>query len=190
MIDFGKINSQLDLKNLKNLDVAQLTKILNDHQNSIIKFALIIGSLLIAVGMFNDHRKKDQDLRSQISQAQEKLAAISAHDAAIEAINQFKSSVPSKINEYELIALISNYAKSYHVTITTLSPAESKDMGLYDLINFSFDAESNNFKGMMLFLRNIEKSKYPLRIDSWTGREDDNGKISFTLKISAVLIHT
>ena len=97
-------------------------------------------------GMFNDHRIKDQDLRTQMSQAQEKLEVLKARDAAIKDLNNFKSSLPKKLNEFELITLISNYAKLYHVTITSLSPAESKDMGLYDIINVSFNAESDNFK--------------------------------------------
>jgi hypothetical protein len=86
--------------------------------------------------------------------------------------------------------MISEYAKSNHVNITSLSPAESKDMGLYDSIDVTFDAVSENFKDMLLFLRNIEKSSAPLRIGSWLGSEAENGKITFSIAISAVFIHT
>jgi len=175
--------------NIKDMDVAQLIRLLGEHQNSLIKLVLIIGSLLMAGGIFNDHRVKEQDLRSLTSQAQEKLGVLNARDAAIQNLNHFKSSLPKNLNESELITLISNYAKSHHVIITSLSPAESKDMGLYDIISINFEAVSDNFKEMVLFLRKIEKSNFPLRVDSWSGHKAENGEITFAIGISAVLIH-
>ena len=175
--------------NIKDMDVAQLIRLLGEHQNSLIKLVLIIGSLLMAGGIFNDHRVKEQDLRFLTSQAQEKLGVLNARDAAIQGLNHFKSSLPKNLNESELITLISNYAKSHHVIITSLSPAESKDMGLYDIISINFEAVSDNFKEMVLFLRKIEKSNFPLRVDSWSGHKAENGEITSTIGISAVLIH-
>ena len=186
MLNLDKLNSQFSIKGL---DTTKLAEALSKHQNSFIMFVLIAGSLLMAGLMFNDHRIKEQGLRAQISQAQEKLEVLKARDTAIENFNNFKSSLPKKLNEFELIGLISNYAKLCNVTIASLSPAESKDMGLYDAINVSFEAVSDNFKDMMLFLRKIEKSDFPLRVDSWSGNEVKNGGISFFIKISAVLIH-
>jgi hypothetical protein len=174
----------------KDLDLEQLTKALSENQNSVIKIGLLLGSLLLAWVMFNDHRTKDQALHAKISQEEQKLDAIKVHDVALGNLNNFKSSLPKKINEFELIALVSNYAKSYHIAIPSLSPAESKDMGLYDAINLKFNAEADNFKDMMFFLRKIEKSEFPLRLNSWSGHEEDNGNISFDIDITAVLIHT
>jgi hypothetical protein len=186
MVDLKKINSQFSLKGI---DATQLTGIIREHQKSLIKIILVIGSLVMAGVMFNDNRIKDQDLHSRMSQGQQKLEVIKARDAAVGELNSFKSSLPQKLNEFGLITLISDYAKSNHVTITSLSPAESKDMGLYDAMNIHFEAVSDNFKSMMLFLRNIEKSDAPIRIDTWSGHEVENGKINFTIAISAVLIH-
>jgi hypothetical protein len=187
MADFNKLKSQLDLKSL---DLVQITRILNDHQHTVIKYALIIGSLFAAGVMFNDHRTKEQGIRAQMTAVQEKIDAIKARDASIKDISTFQSSLPKKLNEFELITLISGYAKSYHVNIPSLSPAESQDMGLYDVIIVKFDAMSDNFKDMVLFLRKIEKSEFPLKIDAWSGSQDQNGNITFTITISAVLIHT
>ncbi len=186
MINLDKLNSPF---NIKDLDAAKFTKILSEHKNPLIKIALIIVSLLMVGVIFNDHRIKEQGLRARMSQAQQKLEVLKARDAAIRNLNNFKSSLPKKLNEFEIITLISDYAKLHHVTITSLSPAESKDMGLYDVINVSFDAVSDNFKDMVLFLRKIEKSNFHLRVDSWSGHEAEDGKITFSIKISAVLIH-
>ena len=187
MLNLDKLNSQFN--DLKDLDVAELINILKEHQNSLIKLVLIMGSLLMVGGMSNDHRIKDQNLRTQLSQAQEKLEVLKARDGAIGEFNNFKSSLPKKLNESELITLISNYAELHHVTITSLLPAESKDMGLYDIINISFNATSDNFKDMILFLRKMEKSNSPLRVSSWSGHQEEKGKITFEIAMSAVFIH-
>jgi hypothetical protein len=187
MLDFNKINSQVDLKNL---DAAQLSKILSEHQNTVIKSALIIGTLIAGWVMFNDHRVKDQSLRSQMTQVQQKIDAIKSRDASIKELDAFKASLPKKLNEFELTTLISNYARSYHVKIPSLSPAESEDKGLYDNINVKFTATADNFKDMMLFLRKIERSEFPLMINSWSGNQELNGEVDFEITISAVLFHS
>ena len=186
MFNLDQLNSQLDLKNL---DIAKLTKLASEHQNSFIKIVLIVGSLVIAGVLFNDYHVKDQDEHAKITELQGKLDAMKSREQAVTDLDNFKSSMSKKINEYELITQMSNYAKLCHVTITSLSPAESKDMGLYDLINVNFNAVSDNFKDLMLFFRKVEKSEYSLRINSWSGREADDGRVVFTIEISAVNIH-
>jgi len=187
MLDLDKLNTQFE--SLKGLDAGQLSKAVKDHQNSLFKLLLVIGTIVLGVMMFNDYRAKDQDVHSRIKLLQAKLDVIKARDAAIQDLNNFKSSQRKKISEFDLITLISAYAKSENVTISSLSPAESQDMGLYDLININFTATSDDFKGLMLFIRKIEKSEYLLRINSWTGHEDGDGNINFTIQISAVQIH-
>jgi len=187
MIDLDKLKSEFE--KINNLDAAELVKLLSEHRNFLINFVLIIGSLWMAVGMLNDHRTQGQGLRVQMAQLQEKLEIIKARDVAVTDLNNFKSSLPPTLNEFELITLVSNYTKLHHVTVISLSPAESKDMGLYDVININFSAASDNFKDVILFLREIEKSKFPLRVDSWSGRETESGAITFEIAMSAVFIH-
>ena len=125
-----------------------------------------------------------------MSKVQEKMEAVSERDVAQKALNDFKSSVPKRLNETEVITLISNYAKLFQVDILSLSPADSKDMGMFDVVKINFNAQSQDFRAMMIFLRKIEKSDFPLRIDSWSGREDTDGRVMFVVELSAVFIHT
>ena len=187
MLNLDKINSDFDLKDL---DAEKILKLIIEHQNSIIKLVLLIGVLLIGGGMFNDYHRKGQVLQVQMTKAQEKLDVIKSRKTALDELKKFKSSVSKNLSESELITLISEYAKSHNVAITSLSPGESKDMGLYDNLSVSFQATSDSFKNLLLFLRKIEKSDFPIMVDSWTGQEEEKGKINFGIKVSAVLIHT
>jgi hypothetical protein len=185
MINLDKLNSQIDLNNI---DPAQIVKILVENQKPVI-IVVIIGSLIVAGMMFNDHHVKETALRTRMSQEQAKLDVIKARDKASQDFIDYKSSIPKELNVFELITLIQNYAKSYNDTVISYTPSQSKNMGLYNIIAVRFDMVSNDFKDMMLFLRKVEKSNFPVRVDEWSGHEGDDGKISYTIEISAVLVH-
>ena len=115
-MDLDKLNSQIS--SMKDMDVAQLTKVMTEHQNTVIKAVLVIGSLALVFFMFNDYQKKTQALHSQVSLVQAKISAIKANNAALEDFKNFQSALPKKLNEIELITLISNYAKMYRISIS------------------------------------------------------------------------
>jgi len=185
MIDLNKINLQFDIKDI---DAAQVSKILIEQQKTI-KMVFLIGTLLVGGLMYNDHRSQEAGLHVKMSREQSKYEVIKAHEAAAQDLSHFKSSIPKEISVFDLIRLISNDAKLYNSNIVSYSPSQKKDMGLYDLTNVSFIAESDNFKDMMLFLRKIERSDSPIMISVWSGHEEEDGKISFTTTIGAVHIH-
>ncbi len=185
-MDLDKLNSQLDLKNI---DFDKALKFLAENQNTLIKIALASGVLVLGVGMFNDYRSKDKGFHTQMTQAQDKLEVIRTKEAAEDEFNKFKATMASSLTESELIGQISQFAKACNVNIVSLSPADSKDMGYYNVVSVSLGATSDTFKDLLLFLHKIENSKNYLRVDSWSGKEQEKGKISFDLKVSAVLVH-
>jgi len=180
-------NPSLDLKNM---DAAQLSSVLSEHQNSLIKLVLVVLTLFMGAAIFNTHSAREHSLQKKISEAQQKLEVIKTRESSLADLNGFKSTLPKRMNEFELVGAISKLAKAQGINVISISPAQSKDMGLYDVITINFNGESESFKGMLLFLRKVEKFSFPLRIDSWSGHEDDNKKINFILQINAVLIHT
>lgn len=136
---------------LSDLDVEMLTKALSEHQNTAIKAVLVVVSLILAIVMFVDHHKKDQDMRIKMSQTQEKLNSIQSHNLAVIDLDTFKRSIRKNRNEVQLISLISKLAKSNNVIISSLDPAGNKDFGLYDITKVNFNLESDDYKSMMLF---------------------------------------
>jgi hypothetical protein len=98
--------------------------------------------------------------------------------------------MPRKINEFEMINLISDFAKANHVTITSLTPGEPQVKDLYDESLVSLQATTENFKDMMLFIRKMERSELPLWVVSWSGHEQSDESMTFSMQISIVNIHT
>jgi len=186
MIIPDKLNPEFDINNI---DFKQLIALYGDKLSLGIKIILGAGSLILTMMFFNGYQAQDKALHVKISQVRQKLEVLKTRDAAVENLNNFKSSLLPKIDESRLITIVSDDAKEFNVTFNSLTPNDSRDMGLYDVINISINAVSDNFKDMMLFLRKIERSDYPIRIDSWSGSEGEDGKITFMIQINAVLIH-
>ena len=193
MIGLDKINSKFDMKgvnfDLKDLDFTRITDLLAEHHKAYSSI-LIVVALIIAWFMYKDYHVKEQTWHTKTAQAATKMAAIEARDAAVKSLNDFKAAQPKELNEYELITQLSNIANKYNTVITSLNPAEKKDMGLYDAIDVHFTVEAANFKDTMLFLRNIEISQFPFRVNAWSGHEDENnGKIVSDIRISSIHLH-
>jgi hypothetical protein len=192
MIGLDKINSKFDLNklqfDLKEMDFNHLLDNLAEH-NKAYSFILIIAALIVAWLLYKDYHVKEQAWHTKTTQAESKMVVIENRDAAVKNMNEFKASQPKEMNEYELITQLSNFANQYNVVITSLNPAEKKDMGLYDSVDVRFTIESDNFKNTMLFLRNIEISNFPFKINGWSGHADDKGKITSEIQISAVHLH-
>lgn len=186
MLNLDKINTSIDLSEI---DFSRLVIGLAEYKK-FIKIFFIVVSLLIAGMIFNEFHHKEQAIKTSVAQAQEKLEVIKSRNTAIQDLGRFKSTLPKEMDQFQLITEISNDANLYHVTITSLYPPEVKNFALYSVLNFQFTAVSDNFRKMMLFLRSIEKSVPPLRIDSWQGNEGEDGKVSADIQISAVHINT
>lgn len=188
MSDPLKLNSQF---NLNNIDVDQIIQVLIEYRNTALKLAAMIVSLVVMGMMLNEHHIKEQVLRAQMSKVQQKLDVIASRQEAIKNLDDFKTSFPKGINEDKIITQITAFAPSQDVTINSLSPRESQDMGLYDVVEVSLTGAARDYKAMVLFLRAMEKSKYLFRVDSWMGGSNEGtGEVNFTMVISALHIHT
>lgn len=182
--DPKKLNYQIDFNNI-NMD--QIIQILTQYQKLILKAVVILGALLIAGMIFNGYNAQNQSVRAQMTRVQQKLDVIAGRETAIKNLEDFKAAFPKGINEDKLIIQITKYATANGVSISSLSPAETQNMGLYDVIRVSLNGAARNYKAMVLFLRDMEKSPYLFKVDSWQG--GGHGQIDFAITMSVLTVH-
>jgi len=184
MLNLDKIQ-KIDINNI---DVKEVQKLLIANQKMVV-IVLMALSLAFVWKMYGESNQKQKLLRNKITQEQAKLSVIQARQDAINQLADYKASIPKPLNVFDVITLISTDAKQSHTSIVSYTPSQTHDLGTYSVIDVNFTVASDDFKSMMLFLRKIEKSKFPVVVNSWSGQEGDDGKISFTMAIRAVLIH-
>jgi len=184
MSDPKKLNLQVDFNNL-NID--RIIQILTQYQNTVLKAVVIFGALLIAGMLFNGYNGQQQDIRLRMSGVQQKLDVIISRQEAIKNLEDFKASFPKGINEDQIITQITQYATANGISISSLSPEESQNMGLYDVTRVALMGVARDYKAMVLFLRDMEKSPYLFKMDSWEGQ--GQGEINFSIKMSVLRFH-
>ncbi|MDE2223034.1 MAG: hypothetical protein KGK03_08190, partial [Candidatus Omnitrophica bacterium] len=136
-------------------------------------------------------RSKAEALHRQVAREQAKLNVINELNKSVQNFKEFQSSLPRRLNEFELATQISKDADQYHINLPSFNSAvPSKDKGIYDVREFGFEATADNFRDAMLFLRKVEKSQPPLKVNNWSGHENPDGSITFDIDISAVHIHS
>jgi outer membrane murein-binding lipoprotein Lpp len=192
MNDPKKLKPQFDLNNidLNSIDVDQIVQTLTQYKNAVLMAAVIIGTLIAAGMMFNNKQIKENALRKKVTQLQQKLDVIAGQKEAVKNLNDFKASFPLGINEDKIITQITSYAQAHDVIISSLTPRQKQDMGLYDVSKVDLSGAAHDYKSMVLFLRDMEKSKYLFKLDSWSGQiNDSTGSIDFRLEVSVMHVH-
>ena len=182
--DPKKLNYQIDFSNM-NMD--QIIQILTQYQKIILKSVVILGALFVAGMIFNGYNAQNQSVRAQMARVQQKLDVIAGREAAIKNLEDFKAAFPKGINEDKIITQITRYATANGVSISSLSPAETQNMGLYDVIRVSLSGSARDYKAMVLFLRDMEKSPYLFKVDSWQG--GGHGEVVFSMTMSVLTFH-
>ncbi|MBF0503750.1 MAG: hypothetical protein HQL14_01490 [Candidatus Omnitrophica bacterium] len=185
MSDPKKSNLPADLKSM---DTDQIIQALTENLHVVLKSAVIVVALVVAGIMFNDNHSKEQGLRSRISQMQQKLDAITAQQKITKELEDFKASFPKGIDEDKIITQITVYATAHNLSISSFSPTDTQDMGLYDVINVDFKGTAPDYKALVLFIRDIEKSPYLFRVNSCSAQGDT--ELSFSMKISVAHLHS
>jgi len=192
MNDPKKLNPPFSLNNidLNNIDVDQIVATLTQYKSAVLMGAVIVGTLIIAWMMYNAQCIKEQGLRTQISQLQDKLDVITRQRAAVKNLNDFKSSFSAGIDDDKIITQITSYAKAHGVSISSLAPGMKQDMGLYDISSVDLVGVARNYKEMVRFLRDMEMSKFLFKLESWVGHiSGTEDAIQFNLTISVMHVH-
>lgn len=171
------MNLQELTKKLNNIDISDLQKInykklLNDLQKRpdvIIIIVAILITLYVSPKLYMNRRKELGTLIQETATLKKKDKAIDAYNAAQTELKEFIDNIPEDIGETAFMNQMTDFAESRHVQIKSFSPAKRRSEPLYALTSIVLDVSAQNYKDIWLFIHDIEKSPYSIRIDNWKG---------------------
>lgn len=158
----------IDLNDLRNIDVEDIKNVLLSRLDITINIALIGLTLFGTIYIFNWHRGKTSQLQNKIIELEEKKQIVKHHTKIKKEFDAFVDAFPSFMTKDELGKKLSEYAVDNNVQIISFSPQENKNKGLYDISSFKLRASSTEFKDLILFLKDIEKAPYSIRVNLCT----------------------
>ena len=196
-MNLGQLN-KIDIKDLKNIDYVKLAQVIKKRPDALINTVAIVGLLFFTFQFYTKRQIEVSKLKKEITASESKLEIIEIYNQTQTGLKEFMADVPKKITADDLINLVTDFAVASNVQIESFSPAKKQSESLYDLTSIILNISADDYKSIWLFIHNIEKSEYAVRIDNWTGymgtrtgrqRQNitaDTSSIKATLEIASI----
>ncbi len=159
--------SQIDIKNLKNVDWKEVLDFFKARWDISAQFIAVIVSIFVCIWVYNVNKVKFSQLSTQVKAAQEKLAKVNE----LQEVESFKTkifdSLPPEISEKRLINLTADLAKEYNVRIHSFSPGEPMKKEKHTIFPLTLNLSSQNYKSMWAFIEQLETLPEAITIQSF-----------------------
>ena len=113
-------------------------------------------------------QEQTQNLKTQVSQMEKKIAAIAKHDKTLKELNAFVEALPVGIPESALIDKVSDFAEKSNIHIVTSFPTKNEENEFYKRSRVSLQISADHYADFVRFVHDIENSSLNLRVDRWS----------------------
>ena len=158
--------SQLDVKDLKNIDYKALLEEAKKSPDILINIAVIILVVAFSLFYFNSKKQELQSLTQNTSVLETKWKIFEELQQAQDALKKLRSVIPAEITEANLIDLIARQAEKNSVLIESFSPATKNNQKLYQTVTMSINIAAPSYADIISFIKAIEYENKTVRIDT------------------------
>jgi Tfp pilus assembly protein PilO len=191
--------TKLNIEDLKKLDYKVLAKDLKKRPDILAILGVILVTLVICLNIYAGRQNEIRGLQSKASLLERKIKLIDEYDAAQKELEAFRGTLPKKMTESELIDKITDLTTARNIRIESFSPAGATETPLYTTSEFSLNIATKNYKDALLFIYDIEKSPYSIRVDHLSvspaeqksegaAPSDSDTPVNMILRISLVIL--
>lgn len=161
--------NNIDIKDLQNVDWSQAKDRLQSQPDLLINIILVVVTFAVLFSTFNKHTQTTKSSEIEILELQERLDAVEKFETAKTQHSNFLKEAPKSIAGDQLIQTLSEFAIKRNIQILSFLPAKKKNNKLVNLTSVKVNIASENYADIILFVHDIEKSSYPIRIEKWSG---------------------
>lgn len=191
--------SKLNINDLQKLDYKAIAKDLKKRPDILAILGVIVLSLIICLNIYAGRQNELHGLKSKAGLLENKIKIIDEYDAAQKELKEFHATLPEKLSENGLINTITDLTTARNIRIESFSPSGTTNLPLYTTSEFSLKVTAQSYKNAWLFIYDIEKSPYSIRIDRLSiipverksaGETpvDGDTPVNMTLQISLVIL--
>jgi len=159
-----------DLKNLKDLDYKKILHDVLKKPDIVVIIVVVAITFFVSVFYFQKRNKEAKIYDREIPALEEKIKTIEEYNKVTDELQNIIDNIPEPITEGELIDFLTNVAMKYSAQIKSFSPAIEKEKNLHNLVEMTVSISVKDYRDLWVFINTIEKSAYPLRIESWAGQ--------------------
>jgi hypothetical protein len=135
----------------------------------------ILIALLAVYGsymMYDKRTKEITDIELQIKTLEEKEQPAKDYQKIVEENKAYLASLPPALVENKFISELTTWAGQRGIKIKSFEPPRTKTEGFYRSTSIKMNCMADNFYDALLFLSDIERAKFALKIDSFSANSD------------------
>ncbi len=154
---------------IKNIDLAHWQRQLQKHQDLFISLAIGVATLFFIMKITDENKLKLTNIETELSSLESKDKVISEYEKAKSELDAYIDSLPQGTTEFDsIINLINEFATLRNIQIQSFTPKGEKSSDYYDTASLEVSINTPNYTDLALFIKDIENSKYNLRIENWS----------------------
>lgn len=162
-----------DLKeyDIKNVDIGKFLKTIQQRKDILAGIVLVAITLMTANDILSKERVKTRDLSQKISLLEKKIKAIDSYKKAKGQLTALVKSLPQGLPEADnIIQKVNSLAIDHDLQISSFAPSNRIENDFYNQVNLKLTVSSNDYKNLVLFIKDIEQSPYNLRVELWSAK--------------------
>lgn len=172
-MDIIKKLSQIDINDLRNIDIHQIKDAILKRPDVLVNILLIVLSLSGIIFLYTSKTQALKTMKSQINEKRSKIDIVKTQKVLEKEFKEFTEQYPKPLSSDKMIDRISELALSNNLQITSISPAVGKSNAFLEHTTVRFEITASDFNNMMLFMKDIEQSAYLLRVEDWRGNMEE-----------------
>jgi hypothetical protein len=188
-------NFKFDLETIKNISPEDVRNFISDRQALVLSVALALITGLVITVILNGRFKEYAQLNSQLEILSAKEQPIKDYDKVIKEAQQFLTTIPPAISESNIISFITDLANRRQIQVDSFDPVQVKTRSFFRETKLSFKFEAISFQKALLFIHDLESSKFLIKIDdinmqktATTPSEDKKKDVFVSLNLSITSI--
>lgn len=166
----NKLNN-IKVEDIKNIDTLSIKSYLIKNADVSICIILVILTIFINLKIIESHKENLNTLNTKIEEMQNTLKAVEIDQKSDQKFTEILAEFPEPISINELSQILTGYASKYELQINNYSPGRAETTEGVKINSMSISTESPDFESMINFLKEIENSPYPIRLQSWSGTQ-------------------
>jgi hypothetical protein len=181
---------KFDLKALKNISIADIRNFINEQQVLSLNIAIGLSALFAAVVVLNAQFQEYSKLKLRLNELTVKEEPARAYDKILKRTGDFMQEIPAALSEEDVIPYLTQITNRHHIVIKELQPPYTTTEGFYREVRVSFVCSVTDFHEALVFINDLENSKYMIKVNSWsfvpqkTGRDADDPRLKPGLLMS------
>ncbi len=168
--NFFKKLSQINVKDLKNINVQGLTANLKNNRHILINIAIVGLTLVVTLYLWQAYKKDSLEIKKQIQDIAEKVKVVEDQEKNVKEYQKLREDFPKAVSTDQLINQLSESAVKLNVQMTSLSPVQEFSDEYIEISHFDMSVVSTDYQNIVDFTQAIENSPNAVRLKEWSGQ--------------------